>query len=228
MSVYDGRWVASELIADRAERWPDRVAISMPEGDLTYAALADRAARVAGGLHGLGLRPGDTVATMLEAGRRRMCGVARRLVGRASSRRRSTPSCAVASSSTSSDDCGARALVVDGAAPRSARRARPAASSSTSSSSARRTPRHRPRPAGHRVRRAARARSARARSPGRDRSRLHPLHVGHDRARRRASCTRTGASAGSASRTSRGCRSRPTTSATRCSRSSTRWGAARW
>lgn len=64
---YRGRWVASELIVDRAERWPDRVGIAMPDGDLTYAAIADRAARVAGGYQALGLRPGDRYATMLEA-----------------------------------------------------------------------------------------------------------------------------------------------------------------
>jgi crotonobetaine/carnitine-CoA ligase len=36
---------------------------------VTYAALADRAARVGGGLRALGLETGDVVATMLEAGR---------------------------------------------------------------------------------------------------------------------------------------------------------------
>ena len=64
---YGGRWVASELIVDRAERWPDRVGIATPEGDLTYGAIADRAARVAGGYQALGLRPGDRYATLLEA-----------------------------------------------------------------------------------------------------------------------------------------------------------------
>lgn len=58
----------SSLLADRAERLGDRTAVRSPEGDLTYAGLAGRAARVAGGLRELGVEPGDRVATMLEPG----------------------------------------------------------------------------------------------------------------------------------------------------------------
>ena len=68
MTTYEGPWVAAALVADRAERWPDRTAIALTDGDLTYAALADRAARIGGGLRRLGLGPGDVVATMLDAG----------------------------------------------------------------------------------------------------------------------------------------------------------------
>ena len=62
---YDGEWVLSSLIDDRAERLGDRRAVSATDGDLTYAELRDRAQRVAGALVGLGIAPGDRVATML-------------------------------------------------------------------------------------------------------------------------------------------------------------------
>jgi crotonobetaine/carnitine-CoA ligase len=64
---YRGSWVVSELIDDRAERWPDEVAVTAPDRDLTYGELRDRAQRVAGGLRALGVEPGDRVATMLDA-----------------------------------------------------------------------------------------------------------------------------------------------------------------
>ena len=68
MSVaYRGSWVVSELIAERAERWPDEPAVRAPERDLTYGELRERAQRVAGGLAELGVVPGDRVATMLDA-----------------------------------------------------------------------------------------------------------------------------------------------------------------
>ncbi|MBM3679441.1 MAG: (2,3-dihydroxybenzoyl)adenylate synthase, partial [Actinobacteria bacterium] len=50
MTEYAGRWVTGDLFLDRAERWPDRVGIKTPDVELTYAAIAERAARVAGGL----------------------------------------------------------------------------------------------------------------------------------------------------------------------------------
>ena len=64
-SHYTGRWVISSLIADRAERWPERRAVLADDGDLTSAQVVDRAARVARGLARLGVGPGDRVATML-------------------------------------------------------------------------------------------------------------------------------------------------------------------
>ena len=63
--VYEGEWVISSLLADRAERLGDRVYVRSAAGDLTYGQLADRASRVAGGLTELGVEPGDRVATML-------------------------------------------------------------------------------------------------------------------------------------------------------------------
>ena len=63
---YDGEWVISSLIDDRAEWLGDRRAVTAPEGHLTYAELRDRAQRVAGALVALGVAPGDRVATMLE------------------------------------------------------------------------------------------------------------------------------------------------------------------
>ena len=68
MSRYEGEWVFSRIIEDRAERLGDKTFIHSDEGDITYGAVADRASRVAGALAGLGVAPGDRVATMLPAG----------------------------------------------------------------------------------------------------------------------------------------------------------------
>ena len=54
-----GRW-----LSDRARATPDRVAIRFLDGDLTYAALDRRAARLAAGLAERGLRRGDRLATL--------------------------------------------------------------------------------------------------------------------------------------------------------------------
>ena len=62
---YAGEWVVSSMLLDRAEKFPDVVAIRAEGDDITYAALADRAARFADGLRRLGVQPGDRVATML-------------------------------------------------------------------------------------------------------------------------------------------------------------------
>jgi carnitine-CoA ligase len=64
-SQYAGPWVISALIADRAERWPERVAVMADDGTLTNADVVERAARIASGLRRLGVSPGDRVATML-------------------------------------------------------------------------------------------------------------------------------------------------------------------
>ena len=64
--AYTGEWVISSLLEDRAERAPDRVFVTSHAGDVTFAQLRDRAARVAGGLAALGVQPGQRVATMLD------------------------------------------------------------------------------------------------------------------------------------------------------------------
>jgi crotonobetaine/carnitine-CoA ligase len=63
--TYDGEWVISSVIDDRAERFPDRRFVESADGDLTYGMARDRAQRVAGALVALGVEPGDRVATML-------------------------------------------------------------------------------------------------------------------------------------------------------------------
>jgi carnitine-CoA ligase len=65
--VYDGDWIVSALIEDRAERFPERRAVTAEDGTLGYGELRDRAARVGGALAELGVGPGDRVATMLES-----------------------------------------------------------------------------------------------------------------------------------------------------------------
>jgi crotonobetaine/carnitine-CoA ligase len=64
--AYDGEWVLSSIIADRAERFPDDVAVSTLDRDVTYAELCGSAQRVATALRQLGVAPGDRVATMLD------------------------------------------------------------------------------------------------------------------------------------------------------------------
>lgn len=64
--AYTGAWVVSSLLEDRAERVPDRTFAMSHDGDVTFGQLRDRAARVAGGLAGLGIEPGQRVATMLD------------------------------------------------------------------------------------------------------------------------------------------------------------------
>jgi acyl-CoA synthetase (AMP-forming)/AMP-acid ligase II len=49
------------LVQRAARRFADRVALDGPQGTQTYAELGDRVGRLAGGLLGLGLRPGDRV-----------------------------------------------------------------------------------------------------------------------------------------------------------------------
>lgn len=66
MRVYEGDWVVSALIEDRAERLRDDVAVTGVQGARTYGELRDEAARIAGALGALGVEPGDRVATMLD------------------------------------------------------------------------------------------------------------------------------------------------------------------
>jgi crotonobetaine/carnitine-CoA ligase len=68
MSAYEGEWVASAILEDRAERLGDQPFVSSSSGSLTYAQLAHEAARIAGALRERGVRPGDRVATMLPSG----------------------------------------------------------------------------------------------------------------------------------------------------------------
>jgi crotonobetaine/carnitine-CoA ligase len=65
--LYDGDWVVSKIIDDRAERFGDRLFVSSHDGDLTYGEMRQQAMRVAGFLQSLGVEPGDRVATMLPA-----------------------------------------------------------------------------------------------------------------------------------------------------------------
>ena len=65
--VYDGDWIVTSLLADRAERFADELAITTPEANLSWSDLVNRASRVAGFLSQLGVAAGDRVATMLPA-----------------------------------------------------------------------------------------------------------------------------------------------------------------
>ena len=55
----------AELLSRSAAEHPDRVAIKLDDRELSYAALDDAAARVAGLLRAKGVRPGDRVGIML-------------------------------------------------------------------------------------------------------------------------------------------------------------------
>ena len=62
-----GTTIGQELV-EAAERWPDRIAVSFPDGARTYAELADAARRTARGLHSLGVRPGEHVGVLMPNG----------------------------------------------------------------------------------------------------------------------------------------------------------------
>ena len=49
-AAYEGEWVASAILEDRAAKLGDRTFITRSDGSLTYAELAQAAARVAGAL----------------------------------------------------------------------------------------------------------------------------------------------------------------------------------
>ncbi len=65
-AAYDGEWVVSSVLDDRAEVHGATTFVTSADGDLTYGGLRERASRVAGGLAALGVQPGDRVATMLD------------------------------------------------------------------------------------------------------------------------------------------------------------------
>lgn len=58
----------SELLASRAASTPGKLAFATREERLTYRELWEEAGLLAGGLHELGVRPGDRVALLLGAG----------------------------------------------------------------------------------------------------------------------------------------------------------------
>lgn len=51
-----------ELIADYAAAFPEKIAATDPQGEISYGALAARSAALAGALNGLGVAAGDAVA----------------------------------------------------------------------------------------------------------------------------------------------------------------------
>ena len=63
--AYEGEWVLSAILNDRAERFPDRCFVTSHDGDLSFGELRDTARRFAGALQDLGVGPGDRVASML-------------------------------------------------------------------------------------------------------------------------------------------------------------------
>jgi crotonobetaine/carnitine-CoA ligase len=65
--AYSGDWVLSSIVSDRAERGGDRIAVMAQDESLTYGQLGDQASRIAAALQALEVRPGDRVATMLDA-----------------------------------------------------------------------------------------------------------------------------------------------------------------
>ena len=68
MTAYQGEWVASAILEDRAHALGEETFVTSSAGTLTYAELATAAAEVAGALRELGIQPGDRVATMLPSG----------------------------------------------------------------------------------------------------------------------------------------------------------------
>jgi crotonobetaine/carnitine-CoA ligase len=63
--VYDGEWIVSSLLIDRAEKFGDATAVASKRGDVSWAGLVERAQRFAGFLGSIGIKPGDRVATLL-------------------------------------------------------------------------------------------------------------------------------------------------------------------
>jgi len=63
---YDGS--VANLLTRPVEKFPDRVAIEHAGEEVTYAEFHDRVRRIAGGLHELGLEPGDRLCVYLPNG----------------------------------------------------------------------------------------------------------------------------------------------------------------
>ena len=61
---YQGDWVLSKIIDDRADRLGDKMAVT-GERELSYAQLRDEAQRLAGGMASLGIARGDRLSTFL-------------------------------------------------------------------------------------------------------------------------------------------------------------------
>ncbi len=61
----DGSGTVADVLRSRAELTPDATFVSFDGTVVSYAGMVDRAERAAGALAGLGLRPGDRVATVL-------------------------------------------------------------------------------------------------------------------------------------------------------------------
>jgi acyl-CoA synthetase (AMP-forming)/AMP-acid ligase II len=66
---YNNAMDFATILDGSAREHADRVAVAAAGRSLTFAELADRAARLAGGFAGLGLAPGDRIATLLPKGR---------------------------------------------------------------------------------------------------------------------------------------------------------------
>ena len=66
MAAYEGEWVLSSIVDDRAEKIGDQLAVVEPDGpSVTYGKLRDATQQAARLLLELGVAPGDRVATML-------------------------------------------------------------------------------------------------------------------------------------------------------------------
>lgn len=63
--VYEGEWIVTSMLIDRADRFGEATAVTSKAGDVSWRGLVERAARVGGFLQHIGVKPGDRVATML-------------------------------------------------------------------------------------------------------------------------------------------------------------------
>ena len=62
---YEGDWIVSSVLVDRAEKFGDDTAVFSKRGDVSFNGLVERASRFAGFLEHIGVQPGDRVATLL-------------------------------------------------------------------------------------------------------------------------------------------------------------------